>query len=129
MKRFLQVLIIGLIASTSALYAQAPAAFRVLLGVTDSATTRWDGTVTTKQAGNITTEGWRFEGVDNIDGTLFHLNTHPARIFNNPAGGTFVANGFVINADAVSESSEFDITTDQGDFTFRASEVPYGQGV
>jgi hypothetical protein len=129
MKHFLQILMVGLLASPSALYAQAPASFRVLLGVTDSTSTRWDGTITPKQAGKITTEGWRFEGVDNIDGTLFHLNTHPARVFNNPVGGSFVANGFIINADSVSETSEFDITTAQGDFTFRASEVPYGQGV
>jgi hypothetical protein len=129
MKRFLQVLIIGLFASTSTLYAQAPASFRVLLGVGDTVTTRWDGTITPRLAGNIATEGWRFEGVDNIDGTLFHLSTHPARLFNNAAGGNFVANGFFINADAVTESSEFAITTAQGDFTFRASEVPFGQGV
>ena len=128
MKRFLQTLIIGLFASTSTLYAQAPASFRVLLGVGDTVTTRWDGTITPRLAGNISTEGWRFEGVDNIDGTLFHLSTHPARLFNNAAGGNFVANGFFINADAVTESSEFAITTAQGDFTFRASEVPFGQG-
>ncbi|HXW13920.1 MAG TPA: hypothetical protein VEN79_05360, partial [Terriglobia bacterium] len=129
MKRLLRVFIFGLLVVPSWLYAQAPASFRVLLGVTDSASTRWDGTITPKQAGHITTEGWRFEGVDNIDGTLFHLNTHPVRIFNNPTGGNVVANGFIINADAVSDSSEFAISTAQGNFNFRASEVPYGQGV
>jgi hypothetical protein len=109
--------------------AQAPASFRVLFGVTDAVSTRWDGTITAKQAGNFTTEGWRLEGSDNLDGTLFHFNTHPARLFNNPSGGSIVANGFIITADAVSESSEFSIATAQGDFHFSAAEVPYGSGI
>src|ERR1700683_3637779 len=82
-------------------FAQAPASFRVLFGVTDTVSTRWDGTITAKQAGNFTIEGWRLEGVDNLDGNLFHFSTHPARLFNTPAGGAFVANGFIITADAV----------------------------
>jgi hypothetical protein len=107
-------------------HAQSPASFRVLLGVTDSASTRWDGTITARQAGNFKAEGWRFEGVDNIDGSLFHLNTHPPRGALNQGAGGIVANGFIINADGLTESSEFSITTAQGDFTFRAAEVPYG---
>jgi hypothetical protein len=110
-------------------HAQSPASFRVLLGVTDSASTRWDGTITARQAGNFKAEGWRFEGVDNIDGSLFHLNTHPPRGALNQGAGGIVANGFIINADGLTESSEFSITTAQGDFTFRAAEVPYGPGV
>jgi hypothetical protein len=110
-------------------HAQGPASFRVLLGVTDSASTRWDGTITARQAGNFKAEGWRFEGVDNIDGSLFHLNTHPPRGALNQGTGGIVANGFIINADGLTESSEFSITTAQGDFTFRAAEVPYGPGV
>jgi hypothetical protein len=129
MKQLLRLLILTLFVLPGALHAQGPASFRVLLGITDSASTRWDGTITAKQAGKVTAEGWRFEGVDNIDGTLFHLNTHPDRLFNNPTGGSLVANGFIINADSVSDSSEFAITTAQGDFTFRASEAPYGQGI
>jgi hypothetical protein len=128
-KLFLRICILTVLALPAALYAQSPASFRILLGVTDTATTRWDGTITARRAGKIITEGWRLEGVDNIDGTLFHMNTHPARLFNNPAGGAFVANGFIINADSVAESSEFSITTAQGDFHFRASDVPYGNGV
>jgi hypothetical protein len=129
MQPVLRVLLVVFLVSPCVLRAQVPASFRVLLGVTDSVSTRWDGTISPKQAGNITTEGWRFEGADNIDGTLFHLNTHPARIFNSPTGGNVTANGFIINADSVSDSTEFAISTAQGDFAFRASEAPYGQGV
>jgi hypothetical protein len=121
------VFVLLLLSSLSS--AQAPASFRVLFGVTDSTSTRWDGTITAKQAGNFTIEGWRLEGVDNLDGNLFHFSTHPARLFNNPTGGSVVANGFIVTADAVTESSEFLITTAQGDFHFSASEIPYGSGV
>jgi hypothetical protein len=110
-------------------FAQAPASFRVLFGVTDTVSTRWDGTITAKQAGNLTTEGWRLEGVDDIDGNLFHFSTHPARLFGNASGGAVVANGFIVTGDAITESSDFSITTAQGDFHFSASEVPYGSGI
>lgn len=40
-----------------------------------------------------------------------------------------VGNGFIINADAVTTGSAFAITTAQGDFSFSASEVPYGRGI
>jgi hypothetical protein len=120
---------IALLAVVGALQAQSPASFRVLLGVTDTSSNRWDGTITAKQAGEIKTEGWRLEGVDDIDGSLFHMATHPARLFGNATGGAVVANGFIINASAVTETSEFDITTTQGDFQFRASDVPYGSGL
>jgi hypothetical protein len=103
--------------------------FRVLFGVSDTVTTRWDGTVTIKPGAPYTLEGWRFEGADNIDGNLFHFSTHPPRVFvSTPTTGAVVANGFIINASGVTEASEFAFTTAQGDFSFRAAEVPYAEG-
>ncbi|MGA3323338.1 MAG: hypothetical protein ABSF45_02610 [Terriglobia bacterium] len=105
-------------------HAQTAAAFRVLFGITDTASTRWDGSLKVKQAGQYTLEPWRFEGVDNIDGEIFHLSTHPGS-----QGGPAVANGFILTATAVGDSSEFSFSTAQGGFSFRASEVPYGKGI
>jgi len=82
-----------------------PASFRVLLGVTDANPTRWDGSIAAREAGAITSEGWRFEGVDNIKGPIFHLSTHPARGFNAAGGTGVVASGFILNADNVTEPS------------------------
>jgi hypothetical protein len=115
---------------TAALRAQTAASFRVLLGVTDTAVTRWDGTVSARNGGSCELQPWRFEGVDNISGSLFHLSTHPARLFNAAAlaNASLVPNGFIINAKDVTESTEFAITTAQGDFSFRASDVTYGNG-
>ena len=115
------------------LRAQGPESFRVLLGVTDTATTRWDGTLTVRGAGKYSTEGWRFEGTDYIDSDGgFHLTTHAPRLFLSAAalaGGVVVANGFIINADSATDGSEFAITTSQGDFSFRAGDVTYGNGI
>ncbi len=130
MKRTIRFLIaLAVLAFATFLYGQTPASFRILFGVTDSVSTRWDGTFHTADAGTVTTEGWRLEGVDNIDGNLFHFSTHPARLFNNPSGSSVVANGFIVNASAVTGDSEFVFTTANGDFQFRASEVPYGEGI
>jgi hypothetical protein len=115
----------ALLLLTTCLQAQTPASFRVLLGVTDSQTTRWDGTFRATGVRDAALDGWRFEAVDRINGNLFHLSTHP-----NAANETnIVANGVVINADGVTDTSEFAFTTAQGDFQFRTSDVPYGSGV
>ena len=60
----------------SSAHAQTPAAFRVLFGVTDTGGTRWDGTWKITPASEYRTEPWRFEGVDNVVGDVFHLTTH-----------------------------------------------------
>jgi hypothetical protein len=107
----------------------APATFRILLGVTDSGPTRWDGTVSVHNGGSITLQPWRFEGVDSFNGQVFHLTTHPARLFGGatPAGASpIVANGFLVGLENTNESSQVDITTSQGDFSFKASDIVYG---
>ena len=82
------------------------------------------------QAGQYSLEPWRFGGPDNIDGELFHFSTRPGRFFDAPPHADLpVANGFIITATAVGDSSEFSFSTAQGDFSFRASEVPYGKGI
>jgi hypothetical protein len=111
------------------LHAQAPAAFRVLCGVTDAARTRWDGSLKVKDAGTFTIEGWRFEADDNVDGNRFHFSTRAARRFGEPEGKIIVANGLIVTASAITASSEFVFKTAQGDFSFLASEVPYSKGI
>ncbi len=110
---------------TNFLQAQTPASFRVLLGVTDTQTTRWDGTFKATGVRGAQLDGWRFEGVDRINGGLFHMATHP----NVTGDTTIVANGVVIDADGVTDTSEFTFTTAQGDFQFRTADVPYGAGI
>jgi hypothetical protein len=130
MRRINFVLIgLVLVILNSKLQAQTPASFRVLFGAADATTARWDGTLQVRQAGQFLLEPWRFESVDNIDGDNFHLSTHVGR-FSGPSGdGSVLANGFIITAKAVGDSSEFSFTTAHGEFSFRASEVPYAKGI
>jgi len=122
------VLTILLLLSSNA-HAQAPVAFRVLCGVTDATATRWDGSLKVENAGRYTLEGWRFEGDDNVHGNRFHFSTRAARRFGESEGRTIVANGLIITASSVTESSEFVFKTAQGEFSFRASEIPYAKGI
>jgi hypothetical protein len=128
MRRFNFTLILVILLGSNAT-AQTPAAFRVLFGVNDSTQTRWDGALTVKSGGQCSLEPWRFEGVDNIDGQLFHFFTHPDRHFDTPGAGLPVANGFILTATAVTDSSEFHFSTAQGEFSFLASEAPFGKGI
>jgi hypothetical protein len=120
--------------SALTLQAQTPLSFRVLLGVTDATPARWEGTITVREGGHYTIEGWRLDDTDLIDGDNFYLLTRPARIFDVPplSGGTgrgaVAANGFVLNLDAATESTEILVTTSQGDFHIRPSEATYGTG-
>jgi hypothetical protein len=111
------------------LYAQTGAAYRVLFGVTDTSEKRWDGSLQVKSVGPYELEPWRFDEFDRIDpdGTHFRLSTHHAHLTG--AAGPVVANGFVIVVHALAENSEFAFTTAQGDFSFRAAEVRFAQGI
>jgi hypothetical protein len=111
------------------LQAQTPMSFRILCGVTDATPTRWDGLLKVKNAGPYTLEGWRFEGDDSVNGIHFHFSTRAARRFGESEGKTIVANGLIITASAATGSSEFVFKTAQGEFNFRASEIPYAKGI
>lgn len=70
------------------LQAQTSTAFRVLLGVTDSASTRWDGTITVKGAGDYSLEGWRFEDMATLTAIsfIFQRTSHACRGDRYPSG-------------------------------------------
>ncbi len=121
--------LVSLLAFGRNLQAQSPASFRVLCGVTDAAPARWDGSLTAKDAGSIQLEGWRFEGDDSAAGTTFHFSSRPMRRFAEGVPKIMTANGVILTASAVTAGSEFAFQTAQGEFTFRASEVPYATGV
>ena len=90
-----------------------------------TATSRSSGAKSLKviEAGQYGLEPWRFEGIDNTDGRVLHFSTHPGD------SSSALANGFVITATAVGDSSEFSFSTSQGGFSFRASDVSYGNGI
>ena len=116
----------------TSLAAQSAASFRILFGVTDSAPTRWDGTVSVGEGKKFDIQPWRFEGADGISGPLFHITTHPARLFSGStptAGAIIVANGFLLTVSGVTESTAIAITTAQGNFRFTPADLKYGTGL
>lgn len=111
--------------------AQNPVSVRILLGVGDTAAVRWDGTIEASGGSITSIDPWRFEGADGIVGHTWHLSTHVVRLFSGtvPAalpGSGIVANGIIVSASLPGDDAEFKVTTAQGDFSFRAGEVPYG---
>src|SRR5450631_1731165 len=98
------------IALATTLHAQSTVAYRILFGVTDTASTRWDGTFSAERVGTLKAVPWKFIAGDNIDGQLFHFSTHPDIRFAGATAGPnapIVPNGFILTAERVTESSEF----------------------
>src|SRR5512133_1911337 len=72
------VLVVILAAAGVGLYSQgnngkeiqmpAAVAFRILLGVADTAATQWDGSVTVSPGAIASVQGWRFRPSDTTDG-------------------------------------------------------------
>src|SRR5262249_23484270 len=101
---------------------------RLLLGLTDSESVKWDGEASLRGGALQSIEPWRFEGSDAISGTSWTASTHPARLFG---GGRLVepqvvANGVILWIDQADESAEIAVKTAQGNFTFRLADIPYG---
>ncbi|MCC6395064.1 MAG: hypothetical protein IT167_31020 [Bryobacterales bacterium] len=111
-------------------WAQPKAGVRILLGVTDQATTKWDGSVQARGARITSIEPWRFDGQDAmLGGNSWKCETHPPRLFGaqSAANSTVrVANGVMVWLDGDGANVELAVETAQGNFTVRLSDVPYG---
>lgn len=103
---------------------------RVLLGLTDEASTKWDGSATVRGATIAAVDPWRFEEDDAVlDGGSWRCSTHNIRLFGRRADKPVVANGVFLRLADVNGDAELDIKTEQGDFTVKLSEIPYGTPV
>src|SRR5438309_1682331 len=94
---------------------------RIILGLTDTDVTKWDGSITARGAQITGIEPWRFEGSDAIQGTSWTVSTHPIRLFG--AGGQFglarpphVANGIIARLSGAPDDGELQVNTAQGNF-------------
>src|SRR6266568_4314944 len=99
--------------------ARAATGVRVLLGLTDQASAKWDGGVSARGARIVSLEPWRFEGEDSIAANQWRMSTHPIRLFGAQALQVrgVVANGVIVWLDGESDSAELQIKTPQGAFT------------
>jgi hypothetical protein len=123
------------LALSAACTMNAQVSVRILLGVGDTESVRWDGTIAAQGGKIASLAPWRFEGADAIVGSTWHLNTHPVRLFN---GGTqvssrgvsnVVVNGLIVNLSDSGSGTELSVTTAQGDFKVAVGELVYGKPV
>src|SRR5438094_3013 len=101
---------------------------RILLGLTDTDVTKWDGSVTARGAQVTTIEPWRFEGQDAIQGNSWTASSHAIRLFGG--GGQFglqrpphVANGVIVRLSNAPDDGELQINTEQGNFSVRLADI------
>ncbi|MGH9658646.1 MAG: hypothetical protein ACRD96_08885, partial [Bryobacteraceae bacterium] len=95
-----------LAAGVSHLSAQGPAGVRVLLGLTDTAETRWDGSASARGAKITGIDPWRFEGTDAVlENSSWRISTHPIRLFGGQiqAPRPVVANGVIVWLDRAAD--------------------------
>src|SRR5258708_731435 len=111
---------------------QSGVGVRILLGVTDQQSTKWDGSVTVRGADVRAIEPWRFEPEDSISGTSWKIATHAARLFNNGSqmgliGPQIVPNGIIVRLSSNAPNVELAVKTPQGAFSLKLSDLPYGK--
>jgi len=107
-------------------------AFRLLLGVTDTQPTRWDGRVTVSGGSVTAIQGWRFGPDDSTDyRSTWKLSTRAGLVRVNQlkkgANIPIADNGVIITAAIESPSARFEVETPHGNFSFTAGELPYGE--
>jgi hypothetical protein len=110
--------------------------FRILLGVTDRQSVKWDGSLSVSSGVVARVEPWRFDLDDRLESRAensasvsWKLSTHPARAFGgqNPQNQPIVANGVIVSLRGLNSSSEVSVETAQGNFKFRPADIGYGK--
>jgi hypothetical protein len=102
--------------------------FRILFGLADKEPTAWDGSVKVSGGTVRSITGWRFAGDDVSDyKATWKLATRRNRPLVNPRG-PIIENGIVVTADIDDENAKFDVQTANGNFSFTAKQVAYGEG-
>ncbi len=110
---------------------------RILFGLTDSASTNWDGSLTVTSGTVARVEPWRFDEDDKLEENAgassiarWKMSTHQARAFGaNAARQPVVANGVIVTFAKLTSASETTVETPQGKFQFHPMEIAYGKSV
>jgi hypothetical protein len=112
---------------TPELSTPATVTFRILLGVGDKEPATWDGKVSATGAEVTSIRGWRFAGTDQSDyKTSWRVSTRYG-LARKQGRGPMQENGVLVGARTSSEDARFDVTTAQGNFSFTARQVPFGE--
>src|SRR5215831_14061083 len=98
---------------TSVAAAEEETAFRILFGMTDRESTKWDGALGVSQGA---TARWK-------------ISTRQGRAFAAQPQRPVVANGVIVTFRNLTSASEVSVETAQGKFSFRPVDLPYGKAV
>jgi len=115
-----------------ALLANGATGVRILLGTGDQTETKWDGSITARGATITAVEPWRFDSGDSMEpGNAWKMSTHEPRRFaaagiTAAAARQIVPNGVLVLVDNETAGAELSVTTAQGNFSIRLSDVPFG---
>jgi hypothetical protein len=106
----------------------AGSSFRILLGVNDREPTQWDGSITVSPGAIASITGWRFVGPDSTDS----VSNWQCRSRQGAAQGAnqqppMLPNGVIVTTAADSSGAAFNVKTAQGNFSFAAADIPWGQ--
>ncbi len=108
--------------------------FRILLGLTDTQSVVWDGSLSVSPGVVARIEPWRFDEGDRLEEVSgnsstvrWKMATHQARVFGAAANRPVVANGVIVTFGKLVTASEVRVETAQGGFQFRPANISYGK--
>src|SRR5262245_9706583 len=112
--------------------AEEESAFRILFGMTDRESAKWDGALAVSQGTIARIEPWRFDDDDKIEevsgnGARWKISTRQGRAFGAQPQRPVVANGVIGVFRNLTSASEVSVETAQGKFNFRPGDLPYGK--
>jgi hypothetical protein len=114
--------------------AEEETAFRILFGMTDRESTKWDGALAVSPGAIARIEPWRFDEDDKIEESSaatarWKISTRQGRAFAAQPQRPVVANGVIVAFRNLTSASEVSVETAQGKFSFRPVDLPYGKTV
>src|SRR5262249_41640015 len=102
------------------------ASFRILLGVTYRQSTKWDGSVRVSPGQVASIRGWRFMDDDSTDNTASWKASTRVAANRNGVSGPMQENGVIVTTTNDDPNTQFDLKTAQGNFSFRAGDIGWG---
>ncbi len=114
--------------SAAAVAMPAGASFRIVVGIGDKKATPWDGSLTVSPGAIESIRGWRFAPEDSTDSVSTWKASTRRTQPNNPRNyGPMLDNGIIVTTRSEDNSSRFEVKTVQGNFSFRAAELGWGE--
>jgi len=157
-RRLVALSVVSFLSAFVAVATAGDVGVRIRFGLKDDQPQVWDGTVSVKPGKVALISGWRFEQTDHADGTSgWVASTRSAAVTGrtnaqkgkakakanqqakaNPsakakakaaAGANLADNGVLLTLTDVNEKSVVSVKTEQGQFEFALSEIPYGNAL